>query len=248
VSPSLVELVEHQIGTVPEKVRDVVDLVAVAEPIDLRCLAELVEPLALEEAQQRELIRTTDAADAVYVGHPMYARCGSTSAARCGCGACGASWRRPCRSLPVRPIAFGGASSGWNPTSRDPRVLAAAASAASSLQDFELAERLSRAAADAGDGVGARVELAYNLLMLRKGADAADVLDEIPGDDVAPSAFINDVILRAANLLWTLRSPEESWRVIDDALVTATSARTCQLLASAPTSWPWRDGPPRWSR
>lgn len=208
VSPSLVELVEHQIGTVPENVRDVVDLVAVAEPIDLRCLAELVEPLALEETHERVLIRTTDAADAVYVGHPMYAE---VQLNQCG----------PLRLRRLRGIvaaAMSEAAGAANCVRRgllwlesdlapDPRVLAAAAS---SLRDFKMAERLSRAAADAGDGVGARVELAYNLLMQRKGADAANVLDAIPSQDVSPSAFLNDVILRAANLPWTLRSPEES--------------------------------------
>ena len=145
----MVELVEHQIGTVPENVRDVVDLVAVAEPIDLRCLAELVEPLALEETHERVLIRTTDAADAVYVGHPMYAE---VRLNQCG----------PLRLRRIRGIvaaAMSEAAGAANCVRRgllwlesdlapDPRVLAAAAS---SLRDFKMAERLSRAAADAGD-------------------------------------------------------------------------------------------------
>lgn len=77
------------------------------------------------------------------------------------------------------------------------------------------------AAADT-TAVEARVELAYNLLMLQKGDDAEQVLDSIPGDSVPASVFINDVILRAANLLWTQQSPEESWQVIEDALAHAT--------------------------
>ena len=44
VSPSLVELVEIQIGTVPDEVREVVDLVAIAEPIDRGVLAALTDP------------------------------------------------------------------------------------------------------------------------------------------------------------------------------------------------------------
>ena len=113
----------------------------------------------------------------------------------------------------------------------DPQVLAAAAAAASSLLDFDLAARLSRAADEAGVGVEARVHLAYNLLMSQKGDDAAAVIDSIATDEVSESAFINDDVLRAANLLWTMRDPEQSWRVIDEALETATGPRVGQLLA-----------------
>jgi DNA-binding CsgD family transcriptional regulator len=67
--------------------------------------------------------------------------------------------------------------------------------------------------------------------MQQKGEDAAEVIDTIAADEVPASAFINDVILRAANLLWTLRAPEESWRVIDEALEVATGTRVHQLVA-----------------
>jgi len=39
--------------------------------------------------------------------------------------------------------------------------------------------------------------------MSQQGGDAAMVIDSIATDEVSESAFINDVILRAANLLWT---------------------------------------------
>lgn len=232
VSPSLIDLVEHQIGAVPEMVRDVVDLVAVAEPIDHACLTALVDPLALEEAQQRELIRTADTGDAVYVGHPLYAEVRLEQ--------CGAIRLRRLRGVVAKAMkdAAGEANSVrrgllWleSDLPPDPTVLAAAASAASSLLEFGLAERLSRAATDAGAAVETRVELAYNLLMLQKGEDAEQVLDSIAGESVPTSNFINDVILRAANLLWSQQSPEQSWQVIDDALVGATGERACQLWA-----------------
>lgn len=232
VSPSLIDLVEHQIGAVPETVRDVVDLVAVAEPIDRGCLAALVDPLALEEAQQRELIRTSDASDAVYVGHPLYAEVRLEQ--------CGAIRLRRLRGVVAEAMkdVSGAANSVrrgvlWLESDLPPdaTVLSSAAGAASSLLEFGLAERLSRAAAEAGATVEAHVELAYNLLMLQKGDDAEKVLDSIPADSVPASAFINDVILRAANLLWSQQSPERSWQVIEDALADATGERACQLWA-----------------
>jgi DNA-binding CsgD family transcriptional regulator len=229
VSPSLVEVVEHQIGAIPEEVRDVVDVVAVAEPLRWDCLVTLVDRVALEDAEQRELIRTSDGE--VYVGHPMYAEVRLNQ--------CGPLRLRRLRGLVA--TAMTGAEPAnvvrrgllWleSDLPPDPRVLAAAASAASSLLDFDLAARLSRAADEAGVGVEARVHLAYNLLMSQKGEDAAEVIDRISTGEVSESAFINDDVLRAANLLWIQRDPEQSWRVIDEALARATGARVGQLQA-----------------
>jgi DNA-binding CsgD family transcriptional regulator len=230
VSPSLCDVVEHQIGTIAAEVRDVVDLVAVAEPMQWDCLVSLVDRLALEEAEQRELIRTVG--DEVYVGHPMYAEVRLNQ--------CRPSRLRRLRGLVA--TAMGDAVETVNVVRRgllwlesdlppDPQVLAAAAAAASSLLDFDLAARLSRAAAESGVGGEARVHLAYNLLMSRKGDDATQVIDSISADEVSESAFINDDVLRAANLLWTKRDPARSWQVIDDALQTATGPRVGQLLA-----------------
>lgn len=230
VSQSLVELVEHQIGTIPDPVRDVVDLVAVAEPVEWKTLTALVDPLALEEAEQRDLIRAES--DVVFIGHPMYAEVRLEQ--------CGPLRLRRLRGQVAK--AMPGQTGGTQAVRRgllwlesdlapDAPVLAAAATAASSLLDFALAERFSRAADDAGVGVEARVHLAYNLLMLQRGSEAEQVIDRIATDEVPEASFINDVILRAANLLWTMRSPDRSWQVIDDALATASGSRRDQLLA-----------------
>lgn len=229
VSSSLAELVDSQIGAIPDSVRDVVDFVSVAEPLEWHTLRLLADQAAVEEAEQRELIRTTD--DAVYIGHPMY---GEVRRNRCG----------PSRLRRLRgqiAQAMKDSSGSANAVRRgllwlesdlppDPDVLLAAANAASSLLDFDTAERLLTAAADAGGGANARVNLAYNLFMLQKGQVASEVIDSIDAAETSRSAFINDVIMRAANLLWPLRSPEESSRVIDEALVDATGARRHQLL------------------
>ena len=79
ISGSLADLVDAQIGAVPADVRDVVDLVAVGEPLGWHCLRMLADPAAIEAAEQRDLVMTIG--DDVLVGHPMYAevrvnRCG----------------------------------------------------------------------------------------------------------------------------------------------------------------------------
>lgn len=229
---SLAELVDAQVGSIADDVRDVVDLVTVAEPVDWHCLQLIADRDAIEEAEQRELIRVSG--DEVYVGHPMYAevrrnRCGSARLRRLR-GTVATAMKdggRPARVLKRGLL--------WleSDLPAEPDVLLAAATAASSLLDFEAAERLFHAAAELGIGAQARVPLAFSLFMMQKGELAQEVLeghDEPAVDDEDASVFINDVVMRASNLLWAMRSPEESWSVIDDALATASGARRHPLL------------------
>ncbi|MGE2718120.1 LuxR C-terminal-related transcriptional regulator [Mycolicibacterium celeriflavum] len=229
VSASLAELVDAQIGAISDTVRDVLDLVAVAEPIDWHTLRLLADQVAIEEAEQRELIRTSE--DVVYVDHPMY---GEVRLNRCG-----PSRLRRLRGQVAKAMKDSGGPANavrrgllWleSDLPPEPDVLLSAANAASSLLDFETAERLFTAAAEAGAGANARVQLAYNLFMMQKGKFASEVIDSIEPGEASRSAYINDVIMRAANLLWPMRSPEESWRVVDEALETASGAHRHQLL------------------
>ncbi|MCK0174495.1 LuxR family transcriptional regulator [Mycolicibacterium sp. F2034L] len=229
MSASLAELVDSQIGAIPDTVRDVLDLVAVAEPIDWHTLRLLADQFAIEEAEQRELIRTAD--DVVYVDHPMYVEVRLNR--------CGPSRLRRLRGQVAKAMKDSGGPANamrrgllWldSDLPPEPDVLLSAAGAASSLLDFETAERLFTAAADAGAGTNARIQLAYNLFMMQKGKFASEVIDSIEAREASRAAYINDVIMRAANLLWPLRSPEESWRVIDEALETASGAHRHQLL------------------
>ncbi len=56
VPPSLAELIESRMGTLPAAVADVVDTLAVGEPIELASLARITDPAAIEEADMRGLI------------------------------------------------------------------------------------------------------------------------------------------------------------------------------------------------
>ena len=229
LSGSLAELVDTQIGAIPDDVRDVVDLVAVSEPVDWQCLRLLAEQDAIEDAEQRELIRLS--ADEVYIGHPMFAevrlnRCGSARLRRLrGQVATAMKDGGPAAKVMKRGLLW--LESDLPP---EPDVLLSAATAASSLLDFETAERLFRAAADTGIGAQARIPLAYSLFMMEKGELALEVLEGVEVDEATESAFINDVVMRASNLLWGMRSPQRSWRLIDDALKASHGARRQQVL------------------
>jgi DNA-binding NarL/FixJ family response regulator len=230
ISGSLAELVDAQIGAIPSDVRDVVDLVVVSEPLDWHCLQLIADQDAIEDAEQRELIRTS--CGEVYVGHPMYAEVRLNS--------CGSSRLRRLRGQVATAMKDGGGAANvvkrgvlWLESDLpcDTDVLLSAATAASSLLDFETAERLFTAAAATGVGAEARIPLAYSLFMSEKAELALQVLDGVELDEETESAFINDVVMRASNLLWGMRSPERSWRLIDDVLKSARGARRHQLLA-----------------
>ncbi len=71
--PGLVELVESRIGALLGPVSDVVDVLAVGEPIDLAALNRITDPAAVEEADSRGLITLESGADGVEVrmAHPL---------------------------------------------------------------------------------------------------------------------------------------------------------------------------------
>ena len=72
--PGLVELIESRIGALPTPVGDVIDALAVGEPIELAALTRIADPAAVEEADTRGLI-TLDPVDGgieVRVAHPLY--------------------------------------------------------------------------------------------------------------------------------------------------------------------------------
>src|SRR6185295_15770260 len=62
VPAGLAELIESRIGALPASVSDVVDALAVGEPIELGSLSRIAGPAAVEEADMRGLI-TLDTVD-----------------------------------------------------------------------------------------------------------------------------------------------------------------------------------------
>lgn len=219
MSPTLVELVESQIGAVPDDVREVVDLVAVAEPIDRSCLMVLASARAVEMAEERGLIRVSSSAEVVYVGHPLYGeirlqQCGPLRLRRLCGDVATAMAREPARVDPLRLGLL------WleSDLPADIAVLSRAANVARSRLDLVLAERFARAAADAGGGPVAKLLLAYVLFMREQGAETEEILRTIDAPALPAAGFVTPVILRAANLLWVLQRPEQAWEVTEQAL------------------------------
>ena len=73
-SPTLNELVDVYIGEAPQRILEVLDLVAVAEPLELDYFVALVDPADIEDAERRELIRVSHEPpyDLARVERPLY--------------------------------------------------------------------------------------------------------------------------------------------------------------------------------
>jgi len=73
-SPGLVELIESRIGALPPSVSEVIDALAVAEPIETASLTRITDPAAVEDADRRGLIALNhvDGRVEARVAHPLY--------------------------------------------------------------------------------------------------------------------------------------------------------------------------------
>jgi DNA-binding CsgD family transcriptional regulator len=228
-SPSLVELVELQMGAVPDELRDVVDLVALAEPVDRTLLATLTNSQSIEAAEERRLITVTSKTGAVCVGHPLYAeirlgRCSPSRLKRLR----GRVAEAMARTEPTDPLRLGllWLESDLPP---DPAILCPAADIAATRLDLGLAERLARTAVDADAGPAQLLQLAYILYLLEKGHEAQAILDSLDAPESSGAGFVDEVVLRAGNLLFPLRNPEQSRSVIDNALRDCADERSSSL-------------------
>jgi DNA-binding NarL/FixJ family response regulator len=220
-SPSLVDLVKLQIGVVPDDLREVVDLVAVAEPIEWSCLATLVDPELVEAAAQRGLVEISHDGTTVRAGHPLYTEVRWEE--------CGPRRLRHLRTAVVKAMLAQGTETAVDPLrlgmlwlesdlAADAEVFSAAAQCASGRLDFAGAERFARAAFDADPSEQGRMLLAYIEYMNGNGPEVEKILASA---DIGYPAkgFINPVTLRAANRLWALQEPLQAREIIEEALL-----------------------------
>lgn len=224
LSDSLIDLIAAQVGAIPPMVGEVVDLVAVAEPLALPLLRSLTDRAAIEESERRGLITVTTETDGtqhVRVGHPLYGelrlrQSGHIGAARLR-GRIATRMADPTAGVTVDPVRLGRlwTSSDLAP---DQDILAAAARAAYARGDLVAAAEFAEAAVAAGAPVDVRLLLAHTLSLTDR-PEVADVMlaelavAELP--DPLPSIVLQ---LRAANRWWPLADLPGSWAIIDDAL------------------------------
>lgn len=233
VSSSLRDLVQTQFGALTQPVQEVVDLVAVAGSISRSLLNSLIDCEASAEAERLGLIRADESTtDVIRVAHPLYS---AISLAQCGPlrqrrlrGRLATAMTGPRNTAPVDPVQLGLL---WLESDLPPDtdILLRAAEGALAQLDIDFAERCSRAAVDAGGGMGAKLQHAYCLFLLGRGSDAHAELSRIRPDELRGTDFLNDFSLMAMNLLFGFAQPEEGLRLIEQAVQGSTGVRAHQL-------------------
>lgn len=215
ISPELAELLEHEIGALAAGVRDVVDLVALAEPVAVQTLGALTSPADLEQAEGQGLVRIDG--PVARLAHPLY---GEVRRAAMGRLRARRLRGRVALTLGVTPDPIPRAvltlDSDLPP---DPALFLQAAQAATRVYDLPLAERLAGAAAATGDPTSRLVHAAA-LSWLSRGDEAESILA-----DLAESAH-NDgqralaQLHRSGNFFFTMARPDQARQALAAAEAT----------------------------
>jgi DNA-binding CsgD family transcriptional regulator len=233
MQPGLVELIESRIGDLPTPVSDVIDVLAVAEPIELAALTRITDAAAVEEAETRGLITLEPAGRSieVRVAHPLYGQVRRRRAAR--------SRLRRLRGLvatelaasrdrdDIRVVVRRATLSLDSDLTPDGDLLVRAARGAVWLADLPLADRLAEAAIHAGAGPEPNFVRAHALSWLGRGEEAEAVLADIRASELTDRDRAKFAFFRSSNMLWALGDPSRAKELIDEASrITPPHART----------------------
>jgi len=228
VPPGLIELIETRMGALPAEVSDIVDILAVAEPLDIDVLTSITSPAAVEDAETRGLItlqiRSRDGI-AVRLAHPLYgevrrARAAQTRLRRLR-GLISQSLVIPTGDEDVHSVVRRASLRLESDLPADPQLFTAAAQGAVSLADMTLADRLADAAIRAGAGVEASFIRSWALAWIDP-AEAEAILAGIPTDQLTDEEDVLRAAYRFACLLWGLADPDGAKHVLDEVSATAS--------------------------
>ena len=207
----------------PPPVSDVIDVLAVGEPIELASLRTITDPAAIEEADMRGLITVepVDGGMEVRVAHPLYGEVRRNRAPPLRL--------RRLRGLVAAELAVSGDREDVRVVMRratlsldsdlepHPDLFIRAAQGAAWYSDMPLAERLADAAVRAGGGAEASFARAYALMVLNRGQQADVVLADLPAAALTDADRARLAFMRATNRLWALGDPDGAKRLIDEA-------------------------------
>lgn len=214
------ELVQENLGRLEPSHRHALELLACSEPVELDLLASLVREEALDDLETRALIRVESSGrrTIVRLGHPLYG-----SLLRATCPALRAQSHQ--RALAAALEATGARRredlmriatwrlDGGSPISLD--LLAAAAEQAWAARDVTLAERLCRAAVDAG-GLVQVGHVFGQVLMYGRAPDQAEAtLADVMSGPLSTADLSRLGATRSMNLHFGLGDADAATAVLD---------------------------------
>lgn len=253
--PGLIELIEGRLGALPDAVTDVVDVLAVYEPIPLSVLRQLTGPAVVEDADTRGLVAVAHTATGleVRVAHPVYGevrrrRAPATKLRRLrGLVADGLASSENSDAVPL--VVRRAALLIDSDVPPDPHVLTRAAYGAVALADLALAARLARAAIRSGAAPEAYFVCSHALSWLGEGTAADEVLVMLDTARLTDAQRARLAFLRASNALWALADPARAKALVDAAAETVPPQQRSYIDAFNTVYWFAMDRPdavPRW--
>jgi DNA-binding CsgD family transcriptional regulator len=223
IPKGLVELIESRFGGLSQPVGEVIDALAVGEPLEMTTLRRIADAGAIEEAHVRGLI-TVDKFDSgieARLAHPLYgevrrSRSPETRLRRLR-GQVAAELASAAGSDDMRNVVRRAALSLDSDLALDTDLLLDAASGAVWLGDLRLADRLAKAAIRAGGSARAYFLRAHALSWLFAGQEADAVLADVPISELTDDDRGRLAYQRASNMLWALGDGPRAKQIIDDA-------------------------------
>lgn len=227
VAPRLAELISERLGRLDGDEQAVLELLAYGEPLGADLLARLVPLEVMEAVEGKGLlwVEQEGSRAQVRLAHPLYGE-----VLRAGCPRLRA--RRRQRELAEVVEAAGARRlDDWlriavwrldSGASVRPEVLVATARQAWACLDLRLAERLARAAFEAGDELAAGQVLWPVLMVSRRNAEAEEVLARLADAPVTDQERAELAIGRAHNLFWGLDEPSKAAEVLAEANTSVT--------------------------
>jgi DNA-binding CsgD family transcriptional regulator len=221
-SSRLVEIIKARLGHFDEPAAAALHVLAVGEPLEVDLL-HIVDPVINLEALERQGLMRIERQGrrlAARLPHPLYAEVlrarlsplrarESARALAAALESTGARRREDTLRLAV-----------WSLDGQsvlDPPVILGAATMARQRYDFPLAERLARAAVDAGAGFEARLLLAQVCWLQGQAVEALDLLGTLAGSATTDAERTLLAMARISVLDWGLKQTDAALRVAEEA-------------------------------
>ncbi|MGE2832917.1 LuxR C-terminal-related transcriptional regulator [Mycobacterium sp. SMC-4] len=231
--PNLVELVESRLGAMSGAVEEVIDALAVGEPLELRALVRIAGSDAVEEADRRGLISYDRIQQALEVrlAHPLYGevrkQCAPQATLRRLRGMVATELAASDKRDELQTVVRRAKLSIDSDLEPGAELLLEAARGAAWMLDLSLAEELSSAAITLGAGPQAHLVRAFVLSWSGDGAAAESLLAELETCALPEIDHARAVLLRAVNMLFTLADPEGAKSLIDRTAPASAPVRRC---------------------
>jgi DNA-binding CsgD family transcriptional regulator len=220
VTSELASLLDSRVDQLPDPVLHTLRLLTFCEPLDLDTLTDIVGVDAVEDSENRGLIRVAEVHNGIDVqfNHPLF---GEVIRRRLGMAAARRLRGEVVRALQGRPLR--------GPADRirlaeltldsdqSPQLalLITAARDAIALTNVTLGERLARAAVNRGGGLVASELLARALLWQGKAAEAEETLNSFDPDQMTELDLVRWGLARIANLHWSMGDAESADEVVE---------------------------------